>query len=383
MDTHMGGATLRYRFLFFVGLAVFLSASLLGAQGYCSDEENCTVCHRYSGLGTIDKAGRERVFYINEEIFRRTVHASVRCTDCHTSIKEIPHTGSKRVDCATECHQKEPSTGKPFSHKPVFELYKGSVHGSNIQPGYETDKPNCVYCHQNPICKLDPNKVSGRDLAVLLRCRGCHVNRAWANRFFMHFTCRLERRFTGKQIVELCSSCHEDPEKMARYGLEPTWNLKDSFHWEAIKYGDPNAPNCITCHAPSLKGGKYDVHSIAKLSSKMSPLNTVEKKLKVCGQPKCHPGATPTFVRGKVHSAGLKFTILEETLLKKGAKAKLTKEQRELLIKKAKEEELSAKIVYFVQLAYTILIGVICGFMFIHQLLDLRITLRERREGKH
>ncbi len=374
---------LRMRFFFSFVCAVFLSVSLLGGNGFCSDEENCAVCHRYSGLGTIDKNGNERVFYINEELFRMTVHSHVRCTSCHTSIKKIPHTGAKHVDCATECHAKEPSTGKRFSHKPVYNQYIKSVHGSNFQPGHETDKPNCVYCHQNPICKLDPKKVSGRNLAVLLRCRGCHVDRDWTDRFFKHFTCRLERRLSGAEVVDLCSSCHEDAEKMARYGLEPTWNLKDSFHWEAIKYGDPNAPNCITCHAPALKGGKYNVHSMVKLSESMSPLSSIKKKLEVCGQPKCHPGATPTFVKGKVHSAGLKFTILEEALLKKGAKSSLTKEQRKLIMEKAKEEQFSAKIVYFVQLAYTILIGVICGGMFIHQVLDFMATMRERREGKH
>lgn len=373
--TPLGGA----QFLSVAMVALF-SLLLFGGVGYCLDDENCFVCHRYSGLGAIGQDGKERVFYINEEFFRLSVHANVRCTSCHTDIKKIPHTKAKRVSCAQECHIKEPSSGRSFSHKPVYDEYKESVHGKDIRLGYELDKPNCVYCHQNPLCKVDPEKVSGDQLAVLLRCYGCHVDQDWTNRFFRHFVCRLQRRLTSAEVVNLCSSCHEDAEKMARYGLEPTWTLKDSFHYEAIKYGDPHAPNCITCHAPAIEGQKYDVHNLVHVSSPMSPLNSVEKKIQVCGQPGCHPGATPQFVKGKVHSAGLKFTILEEALLKKGVS--LTPQQKKLILERAKKEEHMARVIYYVQLGYTIFIGVICGLMFIHQVLDFMASLRERRKAR-
>jgi len=74
----------------------------------------------------------------------------------------------------------------------------------------------------------------------------------------------------NRDLVELCSSCHEDSERMARYGLEATGAFKDGYHWKAIKYELENAPNCVSCHSPLVAG--HSVHGIKKLTDPDSPL---------------------------------------------------------------------------------------------------------------
>lgn len=373
-----------------VAISLVVAAGMaLASDALAADEENCQVCHRYSGLGTIDKRdGTERVFYVNEELFKMSVHGKVRCGSCHFDVKEIPHRPAKKVDCATKCHVKEPSTGKEFSHEVVVKAFVESSHGKDIRPGFEKDKPNCVYCHQNPIYSPIRDILTakkGIELAILMRCRACHEDKVWTDRFYRHFTHRMHLRLTHKEVVELCASCHEDAEKMRRYALEPTWSLKDSFHWEAVKYEAANAPNCVTCHAPPIEGGQYTVHTITKLATETSPLFTEERRLKVCAMPDCHPAATATFAKGKVHAAGIKVGILREQAEAEvlAGEPTLTEEERAILIERAQAEQLKFKIVRLVKIFYTVLIGVICGGMFIHQVLDFIATMRERREGKH
>lgn len=62
----------------------------------------------------------------------------------------------------------------------------------------------------------------------------------------------------GKAAVELCGSCHSDPDAMFRFGL-PTDQLaayKRSHHGKGLfERGDKNVPTCVTCH------GAHDVRS--------------------------------------------------------------------------------------------------------------------------
>jgi cytochrome c len=67
--------------------AVFFSTPIVWAV----DEENCLLCHRYSGLGRIDEKGKKHLYYVNEALYNRSAHAKVRCGECHADIKGFPH----------------------------------------------------------------------------------------------------------------------------------------------------------------------------------------------------------------------------------------------------------------------------------------------------
>ena len=186
-----------------------------------ADEENCVLCHKYSGLGMIDDSGRKHLFYVNGKKYARSVHGRIRCTECHLDVDAYPHAGLEPVNCSNVCHILEPSVERKFSHAKMIDEFEKSVHGrgtpENPKP-YPEDLPSCTYCHQNRIL-TPPSAVQGPmkgiALEILDRCLGCHEDEKWTRMYYLHLTHRLKHRRTAKKMVELCASCHEDEEKMA------------------------------------------------------------------------------------------------------------------------------------------------------------------------
>ncbi len=350
------------------------------------DAENCLFCHRYPHIGRFDKTGKKRIFYVNEKLFANSVHGKLRCKSCHVGLDEIPHTDVKKVDCSTKCHIEEPSTNKEFSHINMIEKYQASVHGTgdskNPKP-YPEDLPTCKYCHKNRVYNpfvgmWGESEALSRE--TLARCIGCHTDKQWAERFYSHLTHRMRRRRSQTEIVNLCMSCHEDQEKMARHGLESIETYKDTFHWIQVEYHVKKAPDCISCHVPV----GYSTHFIRPKTDLASPVNIVNR-VQTCsnqgGLQKCHPGATADFAKGRVHAYGIKARIQAGNT--KGLKIKDDFEK--LVIERAeqdisKEEVFHYKVLKIIRLFYQMLITVVIGSMCLHQFLDYR---RTKKKHKH
>ncbi len=370
---------------------------LLAAPLPAADVENCDLCHQYSGLGRIDESGTKRLFYVNQDAYNHSAHAKIRCKECHTDIEEFPHTDAKKVDCATECHLAEPSVERKFSHARMIEEYEKSVHGKSVDgklKAHAEDLPTCTYCHDNRI--LDPLHL-GRGTEsiareILDRCLGCHEDEQWTRISYIHLTHRLKQRRSSETMVELCASCHEDEDKMKRHGLEATGTYRDTFHWQSIKYGDPNAPNCIDCHAPV----GYFSHTIMP---KEDPRSAVYKDnlVSTCSNPNglqtCHLAATPAFAQGKIHPSGAKAAIFDLKLAtlekQEQIKAGELKPFASLLEEKAQQEltpfdYYQMLILRLIKYFYLLLIGGLISFMIFHQFLDFLATRREmKKRGAH
>ncbi len=371
-------------FVFCLLLAfVFCSAASVKAT---ADEEDCLICHRYPGLARIDqKTGKLRLFYVNPNLYSESVHSRILCRYCHVGLDVIPHNNVKKVNCANKCHLKEPSTGKEFSHENIYGRLIHSVHSPGQPPHlkkYPQDFPRCADCHVNqiyrPIADLKSMKP-GINKDALRRCMGCHRDKKWTKHFYEHFAHRMHKARSPKELVDLCMACHSDPVRMARHGLEPVSGYKDTFHWKAVLYGDPNAPDCLSCHAPP--GFGIDVHSMVPIDNPKSPLYPKNRPL-TCANPygtqKCHPGATYKFAMGKIHR--LPITLRGGVGLVSPAKSKA-------LAPGVKEEALSSKelmqrkIYYLVKVVYTLLITFVVGGMMVHQMMDFYRTLKNR--GHH
>ena len=367
----------------------------MSSRAYAVDEENCLLCHRYSGLGRIDKEGKKHLYYVNESLYNQSVHAKVRCGECHTDIKGFPHGTIKKVDCAAVCHLVDPSNNKPFSHASMIEKYELSVHGKGPKdkPKQHTeDLPTCTYCHDNriyqPVSKLASNE-RGMAQEILDRCMGCHTNTDWTSAFYYHFTERLHQRRSSKRMVELCTSCHEDETKMSRHKITIVSTFRDTFHWQAIKYGDPNAPNCITCHAPV----GYFSHEIMPKSDTRSALykdNLVRTCSNQGGVQMCHPDATPSFAQGKIHPLQFKAGIFDnqqDALSRKQEIEKGTFKPFQTLLSEmvrgdtGDQGKLQGMILVMIKYFYMILIGGLISSMIIHQILDYVATRRELRRA--
>lgn len=178
---------------------------------------------------------------------------------------------------------------------------------------------------------------------------------------------------------------------MKRHGLEVTGTYRDTFHWQAIKYGDTNAPNCITCHAPV----GFFSHEIMPKSDPSSAVNK-NNLISTCSNPsglqQCHPNATASFAQGKVHPSGVKAKLLNIKLYGFKNKNQLKQGKYEtfssLLAEKAQVEltkidAYQANILWLIKLFYKYLIGGLISFMILHQILDYFATRREHKKEKH
>ncbi|MCK5498679.1 MAG: hypothetical protein KAI77_05735, partial [Gammaproteobacteria bacterium] len=117
-------------------------------------EGNCIMCHKMPGLGIYDKSesaqikGDKLIYYINDRLFDASYHGKLRCKSCHTEVDKYPHTGVPKVDCATDCHIRDPSVNKSFSHKKIVSDFNESIHGEEGTRGLDkNDLPVCKDCH--------------------------------------------------------------------------------------------------------------------------------------------------------------------------------------------------------------------------------------------
>jgi hypothetical protein len=364
---------------------LFCTGITFAQSGATPDAENCLFCHRYPSMGRYDKNGNKRVFYINDQMFAKSVHGKLRCKNCHVDLDKIPHTDVKKVDCSTKCHLKEPSTNQEFSHINMVEKYRMSVHGEGAegnQKKFSEDRPTCKYCHDNRT--YNPysgfwGKSEALSNETLARCMGCHTKKDWAERFYSHFTHRMRKRRQQKEIVKLCTSCHEDGYKMARHGLESISTYKDTFHWALVKYEVKDAPDCISCHVPV----GYSTHEIHPQSDQASPVHN-GNRVNTCsnqgGIQTCHPRAMPEFSEGRVHAYGMKAQLaggISITESKDKIDPLLLARAREDITKK---ELFHYKVLKLIRLFYKILIAGVIGFMSLHQLVDYRRTRKNMKK---
>lgn len=293
-------------------ITLWLLALLYTPAPAFEDDEACLMCHKYPMMGRITEEGVFRSYYIVPEVFARTVHRNVPCRDCHTYIKELPHRPvTTGVTCNTECHSiKNPATGKPFSHEPIYNTYRKSVHGrEKIAAHSDTDKPYCVSCHTNPLYNPAEDKPPAN---IIDRCVVCHEERKFAERWYNHTSRRIrEVRRSSQEIVALCANCHGDPkfierrienaEKQQReigpkfaYAVE---SYKESFHGKLTNYGFGATANCLDCHASQVNYYK-SVHEIRPSRDPESPTHE-SNRVQTCA--KCHVYADENYALIDAH----------------------------------------------------------------------------------
>jgi cytochrome b subunit of formate dehydrogenase len=212
---------------------------------------------------------------------------------------------------------------------------------------------NCVDCHGSHSMKKPTDPASSvNKLNIPQTCSKCHTSITEQYRASVHgkalaqgvaaapvcTDCHGEHNILAHTNPEspvaarnissrVCSPCHSSVKLSEKFGLRSDrfQSYEDSYHGLASRAGDVEVANCASCHG---------VHDIRPSSD---PLSTVNKNnlAKTCG--KCHKGANENFSKGSVH-----------------------------VIATARHDE----VLYYVSNAYIILIIVLIGGMFLHNLLD-------------
>lgn len=297
-------------------LLLGLSAPWQGALAF-EDDEACLMCHKYPKMGRITEDGVQKSYYVIPETFSRTVHRNVPCRDCHNYIEELPHKPvTEGVRCDSQCHSvKNPSTGKPFSHAPIYNTFKQSVHGRDkVAEGLDADKPYCINCHTNPLYNAAEEAPPEH---IVERCVVCHEDNNFAEKWYNHTSRRIrEVKRSSKEIVALCTSCHGDKDLVQRHQqgaaqedrpLGPKFavaaeSYTNSFHGKVTKYGNTDAANCLDCHASS-NNYYMSVHELRASRDPLSPVHE-QNRVQTCRQ--CHTTADANYAAIDPHPTNKK-----------------------------------------------------------------------------
>jgi cytochrome b subunit of formate dehydrogenase/DnaJ-class molecular chaperone len=367
------------------------------------DADTCLACH---GDPSADR-------FIDPAKFQASIHGVLSCTSCHADVTGIPHeTPLKPVSCSA-CHQLEAEVylnsdhglalkhgvseaascqdchGSPHELRnsrdpasPVFRAnlpqtcakchgkseemakfhlgqaapiasYAESVHGIAFLQKGNTSAAVCTDCHgshdlhraTSPTSKLYWQRipetcgkchdnirqtflrsVHGRAISDGKRdapvCTDCHGEHAIAG------VKTAASKVSPAHIPETCGQCHGAERITTKYRLPAhvVETYMESFHGLALQLGSVTAANCASCH------GTHDILPSADPRSSVYPTNLAQ----TCG--KCHAGVSAQVARGQIHSGT--------------------------------RPGLEHRVVSFVRRFYLILIILVIGGMFVHNLLD-------------
>ena len=312
----------------------------------------CSKCH----------AGEQEMFMASDHglALAAGVKGAPTCINCHdehnvraVSDSSAETSRSKVAAMCLRCHLDNPDVRANVGPSAGFiSSYENSVHARAVRNGNEA-AATCIDCHGAHEMKKGArpdSKVARANIAAT--CGKCHGDILEQYRGSIHGTsfasgvtasatctdCHGEHNIlspkdaaspvaAGNVSAQVCSPCHASVKLASKYGLaaDRFQTFSDSYHGLAGKAGDVAVANCASCH------GVHDIKHSSDSTSRISKKNLV----KTCGT--CHPGANENFTKGAVHVIA---TTRNDSLL------------------------------YIVSTGYILLIVVVVGGMFVHNLFD-------------
>ncbi|HUI11743.1 MAG TPA: cytochrome b/b6 domain-containing protein [Bacteroidota bacterium] len=369
------------------------AASVHGSPGGGSPALRCADCHGNHAIAGVSAESTEarkqfavatcsRCHAAEESRFMASDHgialaSGVRgaptCIDCHDEHDvRKPSDAAARTNHARvaamclRCHLDNPDVRNRVGPSAGFiSSYENSVHARAVSRGDST-AATCTDCHGSHDMRKGSNPESGvarRNIAST--CGRCHGAVLEQYRGSIHGTkfaagvtaspvctdCHGEHNILSPNdaaspvaarnvSAQVCSPCHASVRLTRKFGLasDRFQSFADSYHGLAGRAGSVEVANCASCH------GVHDIKPSSDSTSRISARNIA----RTCGT--CHPGANENFARGSVH-----------------------------VIATSGNE----RILYVVSTGYILLIALVIGGMFLHNLLDFlrksRRKLGERR----
>jgi hypothetical protein len=297
--------------------AAWLLGSALVLLGAPARAQECLDCHGQPGSSVSFKDGSSKDITIDPAAWAASVHGAMgaSCTDCHTEHAEYPHpelkAGSAReytLSHYSSCEQ---------CHEENFKKQLDGVHMKFIAAGNK-NAAVCSDCHDPHAQK----KIKGEDgkltregrVGIPGTCAKCHAEIQAKYRESVHgaalvdgnpdvptcIDCHGSHAISDPTTVafrlaspKMCSTCHTDAEKMAKYGLS-TQVLRTyvaDFHGRTVTLFEKehpdqqtNKPVCYDCHG---------FHDVKRVDDPEKGLHVKGNLLQTCQ--KCHPGATENF----------------------------------------------------------------------------------------
>ena len=358
-----------------------------------SEGTSCTRCHgthavvpvkssafAFADGAQVDACGRCHVR--EKEHFNASAHGRAfaakeqnapDCLTCHREgvVARTPDTPTLEQKLAQtkqceSCHVGKPDVaGQALRGNKFVASFDHSVHGAALQKG-DAKAANCVDCHG----AHDMNRAMASNARINKRhvadtCAQCHAKVAAEYNASVHASalrkgnvdsatctdCHGEHNILAKRdpnspvhannvAQEVCANCHASLKLTKKYGIASNTfqTFEDSYHGLAVRGGSVEVVNCASCHS------SHAIKSHDDPTSTINPANIA----KTCGQ--CHPGANTRFAVGKVH------VTPNVTAGRDG----------------------NEPILYIIASIYVVLIVVVVGGMFLHNLLDFLKKIRRK-----
>jgi predicted CXXCH cytochrome family protein len=235
-------------------LALALGALLAtGGPRLAKAETDCLACHGEKGMQ--DASGHR--ISVDGQTFGASIHGSLKCGDCHATIKDYPHPDQiTPVKCET-CHADQAAG------------LVGSVHANRAEHP-------CTSCHgdAHSIFPKDDPRSAVYPLNVPRTCGACHGNAAMAKKhglpnvypLYIDSIHGFALSKEGLLVAANCQSCHgshhilshKDPQSATYKTNIPktcgnchagiTAEYMNGVHGKAVAAGDLKAPVCTDCH---------------------------------------------------------------------------------------------------------------------------------------
>lgn len=356
-------------------------------------DTSCTECHGthavspvkaagfpFASAGQVDACGKchtQAKQHFTVSAHGRALATKERnapyCLTCHKE-QIVPRTGTKltleqklaQTKQCESCHVgKADVAGQALRGTKFVTSFEASVHGAALQRG-DIKAANCVDCHgAHDMNRAMTANARVSKMHVAETCAQCHAKTAHEFGESVHAValnkgnidsatctdCHGEHEILAKKdpnspvhasnvAQQVCANCHASLKLTKKYGIASHTfeTFEDSYHGLAVRGGSIEVVNCASCHSS---------HGI---KSQADPTSTISKEnlVKTCGQ--CHPGANTRFTVGKVH-------VSPEAAKGRGG---------------------NEPILYIVSSFYLILIVVVVGGMFLHNLLDFVKKIRRK-----
>jgi cytochrome b subunit of formate dehydrogenase len=241
------------------------TAAFAAAPAKAAAKENCFDCHSDKDMSK-DAGGVKKSLFVDEAKFGKSVHGSLSCKGCHTTLAANHYEGGaayQRVDCA-QCHTDE------------AKIYATSIHGVSQSMG-ATAAASCHDCHgMHDIVPVKQHDSPVYKMKLPQTCAKCHANKAINAEYKMKYPqvgTQYQESIHGKALLQLglivapsCNDCHgvhdikrsvdrSSPINHANVArtcgkchvtVEEVYN--QSIHGQLLAKGDPRGPVCIQCH---------------------------------------------------------------------------------------------------------------------------------------
>jgi len=150
---------------------------IVGVQAACAqgaaglDNATCLSCHGTPDFAVPGGNGQIRSLYVSSDHFAQSVHATLQCTACHTTITEVPHNNPPLTPA--QWRQQIP-TLCGSCHTGALNDYLYSVHGRQISVGGNVTAAVCTDCH-TAHAVADPQLAATR-IGITKQCGACHAD---------------------------------------------------------------------------------------------------------------------------------------------------------------------------------------------------------------